>query len=168
MPFCRNCGSPVEGQFCSKCGTPLAASAPEASAPPPPAQPQAETYSQPAQPVAGGMSDNVAGLLCYILGLITGILFLVLAPYNQNKTVRFHAFQSIFFNVGMIALFIVASIIGAILSAVLPILGSLLWGLITFVLWIGALIVWIILMVKAYSGQKWVLPIVGPLAEKQA
>lgn len=166
MPFCRNCGSPVEGQFCGKCGTPLAGSAPNASAAP--AQPQAQTYSQPAQPVAGGMSDNVAALLCYILGLITGILFLVLAPYNQNRTVRFHAFQSIFFNVAMIALFIVAGIIGAIFSAVLPIFGTLLWGLISFVLWIGALIIWIILMVKAYSGQKWVLPIIGPLAEKQA
>jgi hypothetical protein len=44
---------------------------------------------------AGGMTDNVASALCYVLGLITGILFLVLSPYNQNKTVRFHAFQSI-------------------------------------------------------------------------
>jgi len=114
------------------------------------------------------MADNVAGLLCYILGLITGILFLVLAPYNQNKTVRFHAFQYIFFNIAWIALFIVGGIVGGILTAALPLIGSMLWGLISFVLWIAGLVIWIILMVKAYSGQKWVLPIVGPLAEKQA
>lgn len=168
MPFCRNCGSPVEGQFCAKCGTPLAASVPDASVPPPPAQPQPQTYSQPAQPAAGGIPENVAGLLCYIVGLITGILFLVLAPYNQNRTVRFHAFQSIFFNVAWIALFIVSNIIGAILAAALPFFLSVLWGLVNLVIWIIGLIIWIMLMVKAYSGQKWVLPIVGPLAEKQA
>ncbi|HOK46887.1 MAG TPA: DUF4870 domain-containing protein [Bryobacteraceae bacterium] len=168
MPFCRNCGTPGDGQFCAKCGTPLAAPGADASAAPPPAQPQPQAYSQPAQTAAGGMADNVAGLLCYILGLITGILFLVLAPYNQNKTVRFHAFQSIFFNIAWIALFIVGGIVGGILTAALPLIGSMLWGLISFVLWIAGLVIWIILMVKAYSGQKWVLPIVGPLAEKQA
>ncbi len=169
MPFCRNCGSPVDGQFCAKCGTPLAASAPGASAPPPPAQPQAQAYAPPAaQPAATGMADNVASTLCYVLGLITGILFLVLAPYNQNKTIRFHAFQSIFFNVAWIAIFIVSSIIGSILMAALPFFLSMLWGLVNLLIWIAGLIVWIMLMVKAYSGQKWVLPIVGPIADKQA
>jgi uncharacterized membrane protein len=171
MPFCRNCGSPVEGQFCAKCGTPLAASAPGASVPPPPAQPQpqaAQAYAQPVQPAATGMADNVASMLCYILGLITGVLFVVLAPYNQNKTVRFHAFQSIFFNIAWIALFIVSTIIGSIIAAVLPFFLSMLWGLVNLLIWIAGLIIWIVLMVKAYSGQKWVLPIVGPLAEKQA
>ena len=47
-------------------------------------------------PPRRGMTDNVASALCYALGFITGILFLVLAPYNQNRMVRFHAFQSIF------------------------------------------------------------------------
>lgn len=168
MPFCKNCGSPVEGQFCPKCGTPMAAGPAGGSAPPP-------TYQQPGaapppQPVAaaGGMTDNVASLLCYILGLITGILFLVLAPYNQNKTIRFHAFQSIFFNVGMIVLMIVLSIVSMILSAIVPLLGGILMLLVSLVVWLGSFIVWIMLMVKAYQNQKWVLPIIGPLAEKQA
>ncbi len=168
MPFCRNCGSPVEGQFCAKCGTPLAAAAPGASAPPPPAQPQPQAYAQPAQPAATGMADNVASMLCYILGFITGILFLVLAPYNQNKAIRFHAFQAIFFNVAWIAVSIVASIIGGILIAALPFGMGLLWSLVHLLIWVAGLIIWIMLMVKAYSGQKWVLPIIGPIAEKQA
>ena len=114
------------------------------------------------------MADNVASLLCYIMGLITGILFLVLAPYNQNKTIRFHAFQSIFFNIAMIAVFIGLTIVGMILAAIVPFLGAVVMGLIQLVLWLGSMVVWIMLMVKAYHGQKWVLPLIGPLAEKQA
>jgi uncharacterized membrane protein len=114
------------------------------------------------------MTDNVASMLCYILGLITGILFLVLAPYNQNKAIRFHAFQSIFFNIAWIAVSIVASIVGAILISALPFGVGLLWSLVHLLIWVVGLIIWIMLMVKAYSGQKWVLPIIGALAEKQA
>ncbi len=51
----------------------------------------------PAPVSAPGLTENVASALCYALGWITGIVFLVLAPYNQNRTVRFHAWQSIFF-----------------------------------------------------------------------
>lgn len=172
MPFCKNCGSPVEGQFCPKCGTPMAAAPAGGGYAPPPPPP---TYQQPGaapppQPVAAasGMADNVAGLLCYILGLITGILFLLLAPYNQNKTIRFHAFQSIFFNVGMIVLMIVLTILSMILTAIVPILGGILMMLVSLVVWLGSFVVWIMLMVKAYQNQKWVLPLIGPLAEKQA
>ncbi len=53
------------------------------------------------------MSENVASALCYFGGVVTGIIFLILAPYNQNKLVRFHAFQSIFLFVGLTALWIV-------------------------------------------------------------
>ena len=54
----------------------------------------AAPVSSAAQPIATGMTDNVAGALCYALGLVTGILFLVLTPYNQNKqsgSTRFRA-----------------------------------------------------------------------------
>ncbi len=58
------------------------------------------------------MTDNMAAALCYALGFITGILFLVLAPYNQNREIRFHAFQSIFLNIAwFVALWIIVSII---------------------------------------------------------
>lgn len=187
MPFCRNCGSPVEGQFCPKCGTPVAAAPgagtpPPQPPPPPPPQYQQQAYQQPgyqqpgyqqpgyqAPPAAqaGGLTDNVASLLCYLVGIITGILFLVLAPYNQNKTIRFHAFQSIFVCVAFIALHIALMILSAIL-AYIPIVGWIVMFLLYLVVGLGGFILWIMLMVKAYQGQKWVLPIVGPLAEKQA
>lgn len=172
MPFCKNCGSPVEGQFCAKCGTPLAA---PAQAPYTPPAPPEQSYGQPggqapqpAPAAATGMTENVAGLLCYILGFITGILFLALAPYNQSKFVRFHAFQSIFYNIALFAIWVAYAIIGTILTAIMPFGLGLLWGLVSLVVWLGTMAVWVILMVKAYQNQKWSLPIIGALAEKQA
>jgi uncharacterized membrane protein len=174
MPFCRNCGSPVDGQFCAKCGTPMAAAAappPQAppaqpyAAPPPPAQPYAP---QPA-PAASGMSDNVAGLLCYVLGFITGILFLVIEPYNKSKFVRFHAFQSILLNVAWFAIWIVLSILTSILFAVLHMfLFVTLIGLLHMLVGLAFFILWILMMIKAYQGQKFMLPIIGAIADKQA
>ena len=69
----------------------------------------------PSAPVAAsGLQDNVAGMLAYIT-IVPAIIFLVMAPYNQNKFIRFHAFQSIFLNVGMIAYFIASGILAAML-----------------------------------------------------
>jgi uncharacterized membrane protein len=175
MAFCKNCGSAVEGQFCAKCGTPVAAPAgPAYTAPPPP--PPSQPYAQagpgvppPAPAAAGaGMADNVAGLLCYIFGLVSGVLFLVIEPYNKNKFVRFHAFQSIFLNVAVIALSIVFGIFSGIMLAALPWSVWWLWHLVTTVVWLAFLALWVVMMVKAYQGQRFKLPIIGDLAEKQA
>jgi uncharacterized membrane protein len=116
---------------------------------------------------SSGMTDNVAAALCYLAGWITGVLFLVLDPYNKNKTIRFHAFQSIFMCVAWIALWIVVSILSAVLLFI-PIIGHLFLLLLYAVAGPGIFIVWLVLMYKAYNNEKWVLPIIGPLAEKQA
>lgn len=119
------------------------------------------------------MTDNVASTLCYVLGLITGILFLVLAPYNQNKIVRFHAFQSIFLHLSVIAFWILWMIVEAVLgilsfSSFLITIASVLIGILSFVIGLGFFGLWIFMMYKAYNNQKVVLPVIGPLAEKQA
>ncbi len=71
MPFCASCGAAVEGRYCAKCGAAVDGGAPKA------------------EPVpvlsVEGLSANTAAALTYLLGLITGILFLVLEPYNKNK-----------------------------------------------------------------------------------
>ena len=112
------------------------------------------------------MTDNIASALCYVMGLLTGILFLVLEPYNKNKTIRFHAFQSIFFNVAVDRVRIhcaldfgaswCASRSGAGWPRGLPGLRPGCPGGVAF------------LMYKAYNNQKFKLPIIGDLAEKQA
>jgi uncharacterized membrane protein len=123
-----------------------------AAVPPPSATPGA---------AAAGMTDNAASALCYVLGLVTGILFLVLAPYNQNKTIRFHAFQSIFLNVGWILFWMVFNIIFAALHMFSLLFLSPLIGLVFFVLWIY-------MIISAYQGKTVVLPVIGPIAQKQA
>jgi uncharacterized membrane protein len=153
MPFCPNCGTEAQGAFCAKCGTQISGTgAPAGEAPPPPSASAAQA----------GLQENVAALLCYVLTILSGILFLVLEPYNRNKTIRFHAFQSIFFFVALMVCYIALSVIG-----MLPVIGLVTIPL-YLVLWVASLIIWIMLMVKAYNGQRWVLPIIGPLAEKQA
>ena len=114
------------------------------------------------------MQDNVAGGLCYVLGLITGIIFLVLEPYNRNRAIRFHAFQSIFLNVGMIVLYIVLSIISMVFGMVIPGAMGLLMIPVWLVLNLGGFVLWLVMIIKTIGGSKIVLPIIGPLAEKQA
>ena len=174
MPFCKNCGASVSGAFCPQCGTPAAAQAPPpggaytpAAAPP---QPPAANYSaapQPA-PAAAGLTDNVAAMLCYVPALISGIIFLVLEPYKNNKFIRFHAFQSIFFGGAAIALQIVLGIIRTIVFAAISWSMWGFWVFITQIVWLALFAVWVLLLVKAYQGQKYKLPVIGDLAEKQA
>jgi uncharacterized membrane protein len=156
MPFCANCGSKFEGQFCGSCGKPVGV--PQATA---------SQFGQAAPPASAGMADNVASLVCYLCGFITGIIFLALAPYNQNKVIRFHAFQSIFLSIAWFAVFVVERIIDAALLSISFSLVAIV-GLISMVVGLGFLTLWVILMVKAYQGQRWKLPLIGDLAEKQA
>lgn len=100
-----------------------------------------------------GLAANVAGLLCYVLGWISGLVFILIE--KENKFVRFHAMQSI---VTFGALTIVSIIISFI-----PFIGWILGWLISIL----GLILWIMLMIKAYQGQRYKLPWAGNFAEKQ-
>jgi uncharacterized membrane protein len=101
-----------------------------------------------------GLDENIAGMLAYILGWVSGIVFLILEP--NNKYVRFHAIQSII-------VFGIISLAIAIFSWI-PVINVIIYsvgGVLMFVLWI-------ILMVKASQGQKYQVKWAGPLAEKWA
>ena len=119
------------------------------------------------QATSAGISDNSAGAICYLFGFITGILFLVLAPYNQNRNVRFHAFQSIFLNIAWFVIWIGVTIVSIILGHI-PVLGAIVSLLLGFCVWIGALVIWLYMMFKTYNGEMIVLPVIGPMAQKQA
>lgn len=101
-----------------------------------------------------GMQPNVAALLSYLLGLITGIIFYVIE--KENKFVRFHAMQSI-----VVFGFLFVAVV--VLSFI-PVIG---WVLMP-IIWIAQLALWIILMVKAYQGEMFKLPIAGDIAEKNS
>ena len=165
MAFCASCGAQVEGRFCAKCGATVQAP-PVAGPPPGTGAPPPGSYAPPPA-AAAGMTDNVASLLCYLVGFITGILFLVMEPYNKNRAIRFHAFQSIFLNVAWVAVYIVLAILSSVLVAVSYSMIALI-GLLHLVIWLAFLALWIYMMVSAYQGKQVELPVIGPLARKQA
>jgi len=165
MSFCPNCGAPVQGPFCMKCGANLGGQ----QAPQQPQQ-QQQAWSQQPPPAASaaGLEDNMASALCYALGWLSGVFFLVVEPYNKNKAIRFHAFQSIFFNVGATVFWIVFSIFTGILRSIL---GYGLWFIVSLMsaaVGMAFFGVWILLMYKAYNREHFKIPVIGDLAEKQA
>jgi uncharacterized membrane protein len=153
MPFCASCGSQVEGRFCGKCGAVVGGAPPAGGAAAQPVQAQASATGAP-------MADNLASMLCYIVGFITGIIFLVIAPYNRNPVVRFHAFQSIFFSVVCIAISWGLSLMFLSFSFSF----FFLWSLIRFAMFVF----WLFMLFQTYQGKTIVLPIIGPIAQQQA
>lgn len=132
---------------------------PEGHEPGPAPDPTPDIGSAP-QPGAGtGLEPNVAGALCYILGVLTGVLFLVID--GQRPFVRFHALQSIGVSIGFFALGIAVSIVGMVLG-VIPLIGWLIGLLLSVAVSAGGLILWLYLMYRAWQGDMWEVPIVGP------
>ena len=107
-----------------------------------------------------GLSPNVASLLCYLCTWVTGLIFILIE--KDNKDVKFHAWQALFLGIAVFAAYIVIMVIGFI-----PYVGMIAIVL-NLVVWVGFLVVWIMAMVKAYQGQKWLIPVIGPMAEQQA
>ena len=149
MAFCSACGAEVSGAaFCPKCGAAQGGAAAPAGA-------------VVASPTAG-LDENVAGLLCYVLGWITGLIFFLI---DKRPFVRFHAIQSIGMSIALFAVYLVIGVLftmlhfmsmGFLALAIYPLLG-----LLVFVLWI-------FMMYKAYQHEKFMLPIIGPIAANMA
>jgi uncharacterized membrane protein len=154
MAFCKSCGQEIgTANFCQKCGASqsvVASAAPGAAAPGVAANP------------TEGLQENVAGVLCYAVGWITGIIFLLI---DKRPWVKFHAAQSIVIFGGLtvirIGLLFMSSMVGGVIGYGLMGLLGLGLGLLGFILWI-------LLMVKAYQHETFKLPIVAPIAEGMA
>jgi uncharacterized membrane protein len=142
MAFCPNCGAETSGRFCAKCGSPVAADVGTTPHPEPPPPPPTPSLSAP------GLSDNVAAALCYLIPVLTGALFLVLEPYSRNRTIRFHAFQDIFFGAAWLAAYIVALVISLVLSTI-PFAGVFIAFLLHLAVGLGGLFLWLMLMYKS-------------------
>jgi len=178
--FCTQCGAQVDetAKFCKKCGgklTPTQStgySAPtidhqtsnyQASSgfgpgQPPYQQPYQAPYQGPAP--QADLKPNVAALLCYPFFFITGILFLVLTPYNRDRFIRFHAWQSIFFSLTLVILSVALRLLPWPLNWM-----SWIYFPVFRLLAIGGT-AW--LMYKAYHSEWYKLPILGDWAESQA
>ena len=172
MAFCANCGTAVvEGTaFCAACGRPVGRG-PQAVVVAQPAGAGAQiTTAQPAvvnaQPASTGLTSNVAAALAYILGFITGIIFLVIEPYKHDRFVRFHAMQSILYSAAGIVFRIGWSIL---VGALVDVSGWMALVLVPvgLVISLGLFGFWIFLMYQAYSNREFRIPIIGAIAAKQ-
>ena len=145
----------MQGNFCAQCGTAASASTGATAGP-------SAAANAPA-----GLEENVVAALCYVALVLTGILFLVLEPYNRNPVVRFHAFQSIFYWIAVMVAGMALSMISYPILA-LPFIGWIVSFLLWLAYWLGAVMLWLYLMYKAYNRERLVLPVIGVWAEKQA
>src|SRR5262245_17948216 len=154
MAFCKACGQDIgDAAFCPKCGASQGTAAPAA-------------VGSSESPTAG-IEENVAGLLCYLFGWVSGLIFLLI---DKRPFVRFHGAQAIAFNICLIPVWIVYLIVNFIFIAItaaihVPLLGLLTWVLIP-VIGIVIFATWVFLMYKAYEHEKFKLPIIGNIVEK--
>jgi uncharacterized membrane protein len=152
--LCPECGTAVKkaAVVCIHCGVPLTPVTPVAVG--------------AAARSGTGLEPNLAAALTYLLTWVTGIIFLVVE--KDNEYVRFHAKQAIAFGVAAVAVWIGLTIFFAVM-AFLPIIGGIVAGLLSTLVWftfgIGFLVIWIVLMVKAYQGQRYDLPVLGDLVK---
>ena len=116
-----------------------------------------------------GVDENIAGALCYLLGVLTGAVFYLLE--KESKFVRFHAVQSMVVFGGILVFQIVLSAVGAVLGSI-PVLGAVLSlifvGLLSMLVAIASIVLWLVLMYRAYRGETWKVPVAGGIAERYA
>jgi uncharacterized membrane protein len=137
---------------------------------PPPVQTSSAPLAQTPKS-STGLEENVAALLSYVLGWISGLVFLLIE--KDSRLVRFHAVQALILGViGLVLSFaswpiwIVIAIIAAFLPDILGMLVMGIAGLIMLVVFLAIFVGWIVGMVKAYQSQYFKLPVIGNFAEK--
>lgn len=180
--FCSSCGNAIETSGGAAAGSPAGAGAQgtgggTASAPagtdPAPTGGSPQTTGQAGTGTAraeatSGLDENVAGTLSYVLGFLTGLIFFLIE--KENRFVRFHAAQSMVVFGSLFVLGAAVSILQTALTfASISYVGWMfagLLGLFMFLVYAGSFVLWILLMVKAYNGERYSLPIAGRFAEK--
>jgi uncharacterized membrane protein len=152
MAFCGACGAEVAGAaFCPKCGASQSSAAAAGGA--------------EAVPATSGLEENVAGLLAYLVGWITGLIFLLV---DKRPFVKFHAAQSIALNIAFVVVWFLFWIVSFFLTVITAALHFPIGFLSVFffpVIMLAFLVIWIFTMYKAYSHEKYKLPIIGNMVE---
>jgi uncharacterized membrane protein len=144
---CPQCSAemPDEAAFCPGCGRRMIA-VPSAVA------------------SAGFLKENVAGALAYVT-FIPALVFLRMMPFKRNHFVRFHSFQSIFLTIAGLAIGVGLRVCFAVLTFI-PRFGYLLAGLVVLLVALAGVILWLVVVVKAFQGELFKLPIIGDFAER--
>lgn len=152
MAFCTSCGGEVAAGagFCTKCGAAQTGGA----------------AVQTSHSAETGMAENVAGLLCYLLGWVTGLIFFLI---DKRPFVRFHAAQSMVVFGGLGILYF---LFGIFFRASFMFMGGFsalgFVALLSSLIWLVGFVLWILLMVKAYQHEKFEVPIAAGIAKSIA
>lgn len=112
----------------------------------------------------GVFPENIAAALAYIT-FLPAMVFLIFEPYKSNRFLRFHSLQCLFLFAALVLIAIVLKLVGFVLL-IIPVLGHLLQVLLTVVVGLAAIVVWLVLIVKALQGELFKLPLLGDLAEQ--
>jgi uncharacterized membrane protein len=149
LSSCPDCASqmPQTAAYCPGCGRPM----------------QTEARGQGK---VGLLTEPIAGALAYFT-FIPAIIFLLLEPYKHNRFVRFHSFQCLSLW-GAAVLLAIALKLAGLLLFIIPVLGPLLVVLVSAVVGLGAVVIWLVLVVKAFQGQMFQIPLLGAFAAQQA
>lgn len=131
-------------------------STPPSSTPPPSA---GDAGAGRRAPGGSGLEENVAGALSYLLGPVTGVIFLILD--KDRPFVRFHAVQCLVATVAWLALSLAFMVV-----SVVPILGVIISTLAYIVLSLAGFVLWLALMYKALQGEEWEIPVLGEYARR--
>ena len=110
--------------------------------------------------------SNLMGALAYILMPLTGVLMYFVKP--NDKYVRYHAVQSIILGIVLFVVGIVLNVAAGVFGAAVPIIGLVIWLLVGGVWLLIELVIWLYCMWKAYSGEKFKLPVISDLADKNS
>lgn len=157
MPdFCGSCGAAMDlsiSDVCPNCGTKAGKGGSSTKFVPAEASGETATF---------GLNENIAGACCYALWWLTGIIFILVE--KENKVVRFHAMQSIltFVPLGILGWILGLMAVGSGYYTVFNV-----WSAVGTLLTIIEIILWLVLMYKAYMGEQFMVPIVGPIAARQ-
>ena len=154
MAFCKACGQDIGGAaFCPKCGASQGAAAPAVAA---------GASDSP----TSGMEENIAGLLCYLFGWISGLIFLLI---DKRPFVKFHGAQAIALNIAFFVVWVGFWIVTLVLGLITALMHFPIGFLMVFlfpVIVIGFIAVAIFCMYKAYQHEKFKVPIIGNIVEK--
>ena len=107
--------------------------------------------------------ERVAAAASY-LTMIPGVVFLFLPQYRDSHFVRFHAWQSLLLNVSTIAI----SFLLSFLLVIFLVFDAQLLVVFKRMIWVGWFVLWLVCVIKAMNGERFRIPILGALAEKQA
>lgn len=157
--ICPKCGKDAgDAKFCPECGTELGGKNASFTNTTSDSSQDANRNSSVTQTA---MAENIAGLLTYVLGWVTGIIFMIV---DKRPFVKYHAMQSIL-------VFGSLTVLNIVLSTLTSILPFGLWFITSFInklLSLAGFILWVLLIVKAYQGNRYKLPYFGDLAEKMS